>query len=208
MIKAVIFDCFGVLVDPIFESFWGKVNEKIQQKIRDIDELADRGEIPDVAREKVVAQLLDESGLDGRQEIDDAYFSSKRRQDLLDFIKSSRTQFKTGLLSNVADNIDRIFTPAERAALFDDEVLSYQIHLTKPNPKIYRLAAQRLNIAPRECVFVDDKERNIAAAEAVGMCGILYKNFADFREKLNTILADDNHQNDNNRDAFFAKGGE
>ena len=39
----------------------------------------------------------------------------------------------------------------------------------KPQPEIYRLAAERLEVAPEECLFVDDLRENCEGAEAVGM---------------------------------------
>ena len=43
----------------------------------------------------------------------------------------------------------------------------------KPDPEAYLGAARALGVPPAACVFVDDRARNVAAAEAVGMRGIL-----------------------------------
>ena len=45
----------------------------------------------------------------------------------------------------------------------------------KPQPEIYRLAAERLGVAPEECVFVDDLRENCEGAEAVGMTAIRHR---------------------------------
>jgi putative hydrolase of the HAD superfamily len=43
----------------------------------------------------------------------------------------------------------------------------------KPDPAIFRLATDALEVAPERCVFLDDFAGNIAAAEALGITGIL-----------------------------------
>jgi HAD superfamily hydrolase (TIGR01509 family) len=70
--------------------------------------------------------------------------------------------------------------------LFDDILISSEVGMTKPDERIFRLAASRLGLEPHECAFVDDSEHNIAAAEAVGMRGVLFRSVADL-----SVLTDD-----------------
>jgi epoxide hydrolase-like predicted phosphatase len=58
--------------------------------------------------------------------------------------------------------------------LFDAVVISGEVGLRKPEPEIYRLAADRLGLAPEECVFVDDLAPNVRGAAQVGMVGVHY----------------------------------
>ena len=57
-------------------------------------------------------------------------------------------------------------------------MISAEVHLHKPQPEIYRLAAERLEVAPEECVFVDDLRENCEGAEAVGMTAVRHRNAA------------------------------
>ena len=59
--------------------------------------------------------------------------------------------------------------------LFDTTVISAEVHMHKPEPEIYGLAAERLNVSPEECIFVDDLRENCEGAEAVGMTAILHR---------------------------------
>jgi putative hydrolase of the HAD superfamily len=61
------------------------------------------------------------------------------------------------------------------AELFDHIVISGEVGLRKPDPDVFRMASERLGLAPEECVFVDDLASNVAAAEAVGMRGVLHE---------------------------------
>jgi FMN phosphatase YigB (HAD superfamily) len=59
--------------------------------------------------------------------------------------------------------------------LFDDIVCSAEIGMAKPEPAVFDLACGRLGLAPGECVFVDDYEVNVKAAEGLGMRGVLFR---------------------------------
>ena len=54
-------------------------------------------------------------------------------------------------------------------------MISAEVGLHKPEPEIYRLAAERLGVAPESCLFVDDLRENCEGAEAVGMTAIRHK---------------------------------
>ncbi len=56
----------------------------------------------------------------------------------------------------------------------DGGVFSCHEKLIKPDPKIYSRICEKYSLLPSECVFIDDTEKNVAAAEAFGMKGIHY----------------------------------
>ena len=56
--------------------------------------------------------------------------------------------------------------------LFDAVVISHEVGMRKPEPRIFRHAAGLIGLPPDECVFIDDIEANVAAARACGMTGI------------------------------------
>ena len=57
----------------------------------------------------------------------------------------------------------------ELDGLFDAVVISDQVGLRKPSPRIYELTAARLGLGPAECLFVDDTEYNLRAARELGL---------------------------------------
>ena len=73
--------------------------------------------------------------------------------------------------------------------LFDDIVCSAEVGMAKPEPAIYVLAAERLGLEPRECVFVDDLDTNVEAARQVGMQAVLFSKDKgdDLRAQLATL---------------------
>jgi len=93
---------------------------------------------------------------------------------------------KTGLISNSwsTSHYDRDLL----GELFDDVVISAEVGLHKPQPEIYRLAAERLAEEPERCVFVDDLRENCEGAEAVGMTTILHRDPAQTVKRLEELL--------------------
>jgi putative hydrolase of the HAD superfamily len=58
---------------------------------------------------------------------------------------------------------------------FDDVISSAEVGLAKPDREIYQLACARLGLHPAACIFVDDHEPNVRAAEAAGMRAVLHR---------------------------------
>jgi putative hydrolase of the HAD superfamily len=82
----------------------------------------------------------------------------------------------TGLLSNSWGGE----YPREMfAELFDAVVISAEVGMRKPEPQIFRHAAELLGLEPAECIFIDDVPANIAAAELVGFTGVLHSQAED-----------------------------
>jgi epoxide hydrolase-like predicted phosphatase len=94
---------------------------------------------------------------------------------------------KTGLISNSWGNGIH-YDPALLAELFDAVVISGEVGLHKPQPEIFILGAERIGVAPEECVFVDDLRENCEGAEAVGMKAILHRGSAGTLPQLEGLL--------------------
>jgi putative hydrolase of the HAD superfamily len=93
---------------------------------------------------------------------------------------------KTGLISNSwsTSHYDR----PQLDELFDAIVISAEVGLHKPQPEIYRLAAERLAEPPGRCVFVDDLRENCEGAEAVGMTTILHRDPANTVARIEELF--------------------
>jgi epoxide hydrolase-like predicted phosphatase len=94
--------------------------------------------------------------------------------------------YGTALLSNSwgCDEYPR----ADFPGLFDTVVISGEVGMRKPEPEIFLHAAATLGLEPRECVFIDDVEANVAAAIACGMAGIHHADAATTARDLEVLL--------------------
>jgi putative hydrolase of the HAD superfamily len=116
----------------------------------------------DVPPEGLVAKLF------SLMELDEAMFSA--------VAGARRAGIRTGLLSNSwgSENYPHHRFPE----LFDALVISGDVGIRKPDPAIFALGAERLGVQPQACVFIDDLDKNIEAAEEAGMAGILHRSAA------------------------------
>jgi putative hydrolase of the HAD superfamily len=98
-------------------------------------------------------------------------------QELVVLIHKLRPNYKVGLLSNAWGDLRQVLdTRIPIGHLFDDLVISAEVGLGKPDPRIYHLAVERLGVQPNEAVFVDDVLANVEAASAIGLNAIHYQN--------------------------------
>jgi epoxide hydrolase-like predicted phosphatase len=84
-----------------------------------------------------------------------------------------RAGVRTGLISNSwgKGRYDRSRFPE----LFDGVVISGEEGIRKPEPRMYELGAERIGLAPAECVFVDDLPFNLKPARELGMATVLHR---------------------------------
>lgn len=68
--------------------------------------------------------------------------------------------------------------------LFEGVVVSGDVQLAKPDPRIYQLALERAGSAAGECVFIDDVEENVVAAAGLGIDAIQFKSAEQLAEEL------------------------
>jgi len=79
-----------------------------------------------------------------------------------------------GLITVCTEDVERIWPESEFAGLFDAEVFSSQVGLSKPDPRIYALCAELLGVEPGEAVFVGDGANDeLAGAQRAGMRALL-----------------------------------
>lgn len=87
----------------------------------------------------------------------------------------SRHGLRTAILSNMGDNVHaRMEREFDWLARFDVLVWSYQLHMAKPDPAIYRQTLDLLGTPPAETLFLDDRPVNVEAANALGMKGLVF----------------------------------
>eukprot|EP00747_Dinoflagellata_sp_TGD_P184383 gnl/TRDRNA2_/TRDRNA2_39950_c0_seq1.p1 gnl/TRDRNA2_/TRDRNA2_39950_c0~~gnl/TRDRNA2_/TRDRNA2_39950_c0_seq1.p1 ORF type:complete len:235 (+),score=49.05 gnl/TRDRNA2_/TRDRNA2_39950_c0_seq1:57-707(+) len=90
-----------------------------------------------------------------------------------------RTGLRVGIISNhICAWFDHWFARFGLKELFaepDLVIVSSKVRSAKPDAAIYELFCQRSGLQASECVFVDDKKENVAAAEALGFRGILFR---------------------------------
>jgi HAD superfamily hydrolase (TIGR01509 family) len=188
MIKAIIFDCFGVLVEESLKPFYRKYYKDDLDKIASTEESMEAANRGDITSEEWYQLMADLAGI-RLDEVGKALDANARNEDLLNYIRDVlKPNYKIGFLSNASANLlDELFLP-EDLDLFDAFVISYETGYAKPQAQIYEIAADKLGVRLNECIFIDDREDYRQGAQGVGMHAILYENFDQLKIELEMIL--------------------
>jgi epoxide hydrolase-like predicted phosphatase len=149
----------------------------------------ERGEIaiPEFERE-LARRLTTHDGRDVEPEglLGRMFAGFRKQQPMFDVVRRARgSGIKTALLSN-SWGMD--YPREEWDEIFDAVVISGEVGMRKPEPGIYRYAADQLGVPPAECVFVDDLGPNVQGAVGVGMVGVKFVSAEQAIEELEALF--------------------
>jgi epoxide hydrolase-like predicted phosphatase len=183
MIRNIIFDLGNVLVSFRPSEYFTKENypENIKATIiSDIFEskqwiMLDKGEI---SLNEAIDAIASVSSLK-KEEIAHVFnlrtnlmFPLDQNVKLLSGLKNQG--FRLYYLSNFPKDVfDEIKAGYYFFKYFDGGIISSDIHVTKPHPRIYEILLEKYDLIADECLFIDDLEPNIKAAELLGMKSLL-----------------------------------
>ena len=71
---------------------------------------------------------------------------------------------------------------------FDKLILSYNMKIRKPHPRIYKHALKLANTTPKRTIYIDDRPELIEGARKLGINGIIFKNLKQLKKDLKKFL--------------------
>ena len=207
MVRGVLIDWGGVLTTGLSESIsrWIEADRIDGARYREVmreliahayggssDGLVhalERGEIEGAAFERDLAARL--VTLDGVPPVAEGLLARMfagfepvtSMYDMLRFVRKNGV--KTCLLSNSWSNT---YPRDVFAELFDAVVISGEVGMRKPEPRIFHHALELVALPGEECVFIDDIEANIVAARALGIAGIHHQDPDTTLAELESLL--------------------
>lgn len=190
MTRAVVFDCFGVLYPDTYWTLVRKYARDLPERRPLFHDLVKRADLGLIGSEEFWEEVAGLLGLE-RADIDhEVTGMGGVDEELLLYVgELKRRGYKTGVISNVGHGfIERVFGRYNWQDFFDHLTLSSEVGYIKPDPRIYRLAAEQLGVHTVECFFIDDSERNVDGARAVGMQAMQYTDFDEMRDALEKFL--------------------
>lgn len=169
-IQAIIFDMVGVLLFKR-ENYTPKSKKEINaEKIEKLyNHLDDK---------KLLLDLKEKAGLTAKEVkealpcIPKKYEEFKELWDLLPTLKKS---YKLAVINNGNNLAKEYWEKRFDFTIFDTFIVSAKEKVKKPNPKIYLITCKRLNVKPKNCLFMDDTKKNIIAAKRLEMKTILWE---------------------------------
>jgi putative hydrolase of the HAD superfamily len=181
--KVIYFDCFGVLSSPILVKVFEKyIDDEVERQIW-VDKLTDL-DLGTLSEDDLIRQLSKRTGATENDIWVDINNMPKLNHQLLDYIRDElKSKYTIGLLTNITTTIIyRIMS--EHLALFDITLISSELGLVKPDPRVFQIAIEKAGVDPSEILFIDDREENVLAAQALGINGIVYTDFVSLQQEL------------------------
>ena len=195
--KGLLVDFGGVLTTNVFDSFKafcraeGLPEDSVKNMFREQGEgLAllrqlEKGELTAAEFSEKFAPLL---GVSSENLVERLFGGVGPDEPMVEAVRRARKAgIRTGLISNSWGE-GLAYDEAILDELFDAVVISGDVGLHKPQPEIFLMGAERIGVAPEDCVFVDDLRENCAGAEAVGMKAILHRGSAGTLPQLEELL--------------------
>ena len=186
MYKNIIFDLGGVMVDfdpktYLVDRFCNaEVEEQVSQLTFESKEwkLLDAGLITRseanlrmLARAKEYGRAFEVQGV-----LDDWLHILRPRHRMEELVRRLKSHgYCVYYLSNIPQDVLDLLRDRGVLDGFDGGVASCEVHINKPDPKIYKALLDKYSLKAEECVFIDDRLENVQAAFALGFAGIQMK---------------------------------
>jgi beta-phosphoglucomutase len=180
--RACIFDLDGVIVDTAHYHFlaWKRLAKELGIDLTEADNERLKG-VSRIQSLEIILSLGDKK-LTGKEKAELAdrknawfveYIEKMKPEEIFPGVKAlvermRNASLKIGLASS-SKNAQRVVELLGISKLFDAIVDGTMITHSKPDPEIFLLAAERLNIDPRYCVVFEDAEAGVEAALRAGM---------------------------------------
>jgi epoxide hydrolase-like predicted phosphatase len=197
-IKAIIFDLGGVLLRTADFSPRDHLADRLGMSRHELEgfifggesgDQAQRGEISVEEHWQNLRQKLNCSQQDFQALLDEFFAQDELDQELVNYIRKLRQTYKTALLSNAWGNLRKMV--ADRwhfEDAFDVMIISAEVGIVKPDPRIFHLILVKLGVQPHQAVLVDDMLRNVEGAQAVGMQAIQFHSLPQVKDELEGLL--------------------
>ena len=196
-IKAVFFDLGGVIVRTEFQAPRQQLAERLGMEYDDLDRivfdsesgrLAALGQLTADQHWISVLSRLKRPGSELSSIRQDFFAGDIVDRTLVEYIRSLRGKYKTGLISNAWSDLRDFIVREKFDDAFDGLIISAEVGAMKPEPKIFQIALEQFGVRPKEAVFVDDFLVNIEGCEKVGMKGIHFRDPEAAMQQLKELL--------------------
>ncbi len=196
-IKWILFDVGGVVNHLLFqnpEGYTYKTRFFTQAKLEGIFKTKDYVgySLGLLSHEQLVGKYLSKKKLD----LSVAEFDEIVKQDIIptegmeELFQKLEKKYKLALATNEGKLLTKYKVEGSHILPYLSKIIpSYLLREIKPSPEFFRKMLKVLGIKPDECLFIDDGQINIEAAQALGIKSILFTNMSQLERDLNTILS-------------------
>lgn len=196
-IRAVLFDLGGVIVRTEYQAPRQHLAERLGLEYDDLVKIvfdsdsgykASIGAITPEAHWDSVIKRLKRPASEMEAIRHEFFAGDIIDRTLVDFLRSLRGKYKTGLISNAWGDLREYLVHEKFDDAFEHMIISAEVGAVKPEAKIYQFALEQVGVKPKEMVFVDDFAVNIEGCEKVGIKGILFRDPDSTIKQLKALL--------------------
>ena len=196
-IHAVFFDLGGVIVRTEYQTPRQKLADRLGMEYDDLSRIvfdsdtglqASIGTITSEQHWESVMKRLKRPAEELTAIREEFFAGDIVDRQLLEFLRSLRGKIQTGLISNAWSDLREYLRREKMIDAFDHIIISAEVGVAKPDPKIFQIALEKARVSPSEAVFVDDFYVNIEGCEKVGMQGIHFKDASSTLQQLKQLL--------------------
>ncbi len=195
-IDTIFFDWGGVIADDPGDDFLKDLLKRLGATDTQTQEIYDgymrqflRGEINEDAYWQMIREHY---GLTVHENISDDFKNWRgliTNEAVFSLVDAARAEgIRPALLTNVIEPTYGVLDAAGYYAKFDAVIASCKVGYAKPQPEIYQLALDRLETTAERSLFIDDKQRNLDPAAAMGFRTILAENPAQIIADVNRYI--------------------
>ena len=196
-IKAVFFDLGGVILRTEFQAPRQQLADRLGLEYDDLYEIvfygdtglkASMGEISSDDHWASVIKRLRRPASELGTIREEFFAGDIVDRTLLEYIRSLRGKYKTGLISNAWSDLRDFVVREKFDDAFDGMIISAEVGAMKPEARIFQIALEQFGVKPKEAIFIDDVLENIEGCEKVGMKGVHFKDAESTLQQLKAIL--------------------
>jgi epoxide hydrolase-like predicted phosphatase len=199
VIRAVVFDIGGVLETTSESDEEGKWEWRLKLGSGELDgrleEIWRGGSVGTITLDDVHRAVEERLGIDARVRAEfmaDIWrrYLGTANTELIEYARRLRPRYRTGIISNsFVGAREREQEAYGFEDLVDRIVYSHEAGMSKPDPRIYALACDSLNVRPEEAVLLDDWDVACAGAREHGMHAIQFRDNAAAIAAIEHLLA-------------------
>ena len=201
-IKTIIFDLGGVIVDLDYSNFYKQIialsplenpQTQIMLEFFRQSDLYHQGKMTDEEFYKLACEILQVCMIDQNQffEAFNSIISNSSQPEMISLLKELKNmkKYKLIALSNVNSSHWNYLLNKKGDFLeyFSEFILSHEVHLTKPDPRIFQLAIEKSECKAEEIVYIDDGLNNIRSANELGIRGLYFTTIEDLIEEFKKL---------------------
>ena len=190
MVRAIVFDCYGVLVGHTFWDMYAMAGGDIQKDEQFIAGMLARANSALISEREFAEAIAAQLGITAGAWLAVTNRMEQPNEALFTYIREAlKPNYKIGLLSNAnRGSVERRLSAAQRA-LFDSFIVSGEVGCMKPDREIYQRAADDLDVAFSEMVFIDDLQPYVDAAAHYGITALRYRDLLTLKKQLAKVIS-------------------